>query len=309
MIVVTGSVNLDFVVRTTSLPRPGETVLGTELLITPGGKGANQALAARRAGEDVRLIAAVGQDAWSDSALRILKDEGVDLQAVMHVSENTGMAFVQVDTSGENAITVFSGANFSSGAHADAIEKLKLGHSDVVLCQLEIGADEVEAALSKARLAGSCSILNAAPLTSQARSLARLADIVICNETEFEELCGMTFASSEARRDAMADFGRNNGGSIIVTLGAAGAEGFHDDRSYSTPGIMIAPVDTVGAGDTFCGFFAASLSRGDTFGIALQRAVIAGSLACLQHGAQEAIPYAHSVDAVLKSLPEAREFR
>ncbi|KSV76046.1 hypothetical protein N185_16490 [Sinorhizobium sp. GW3] len=301
MIVVVGSVNLDFVARTPCFPRPGQTILGTDLLVTPGGKGANQALAVKRAGSPTRLVAHVGDDPWAESALRLLRDARVDLSDVGRAREHTGMAFVQVEASGENAITVFPGANMPSSPIPLPAGLFK--PTEILLCQLEIAPETVEAAIAQAKASGSLIILNTAPLTNEAVRLAAISDIVISNEEEFSGLCASTrFGSRLDRQRAMAEFSGLHNVSVVVTLGADGAEAVHEGSFYSAAGLTITPVDTVGAGDTFCGFFAASLGQGYPFEIALRRATVAGSLACLTSGAQEAIPFSADVDLRLQTV-------
>ncbi len=174
-----------------------------------------------------------------------------------------------------------------------------LSPTDTLVLQLEIPTGAVETALTEARARKIRSIINIAPLTEHAAALGRMAAIVVANETEFERLAGRDRLSSEERELAMRTLVEETGQTVIVTLGADGVIALHEGAFYRAKGLVIEPVDTVGAGDTFCGYLAAGLDAGLAFEEALSRAAIAGSLACLKPGAQPAIPLASEVDAAL----------
>jgi ribokinase len=299
MITVFGSINMDLVANTPRLPVPGETVAGTSFATAAGGKGANQALAARRAGADVRMVGAVGRDEFAGPALSLLKDAGTDLSAVKTVDGPTGTALILVGGDGENMIAVVAGANGSvdAGQAEAAVAALKPG--DTLMLQLEVPAKAVEAALTSAKSAGIRSILNLAPLTAEAATLAKLADVVIANETEFELLAGRQGLSAAEREETALKMHRETGQVLIITLGAAGVIAADGGVLHRAQGLKIEPVDTVGAGDTFCGYFAASLDAGLDFDAALRRAAVAGSLACLKAGAQPSIPVTDDVARAL----------
>lgn len=291
MIHVVGSINLDLVARLAALPRPGETVLGTALLRRPGGKGGNQALAARRAGAEVRMIGCVGRDADGRDACALLRRDGVDLSGVAEVDMATGVALIQIDSAGENAITVLPGANGAlDAAHVRA--RLKdLGSGDVVLVQQEVPRAATLAALAMAAAAGAVGILNVAPARPDDAELAVAADVVVANETEFEILTG-----DPAGRAAAEAWARRTGRRLALTLGAGGAVLVDPDRAVSARPDPIEAVDTVGAGDTFCGYLAAGLAAGRVPEEALHAAVAASARACLSEGAQEAMPWADTGD-------------
>jgi ribokinase len=297
MITVFGSINMDLIATTARLPKPGETVTGTGFSTAAGGKGANQALAARRAGAAVRMAGAVGSDSFADGALSLLKQAGTDLSLTKTVSEPTGTAHILVGGDGENVIVVVASANGTVGAGdaQSAIETMDAG--DTLMLQLEIPAASVEKALVAAKSKGITSIINIAPLTADAARLGRMADIVVANETEFELLAGREGLSAAEREEAMQALSRETGQTVIVTLGAEGVVAVRNGAIHRAKGLKIEPVDTVGAGDTFCGYLAASLDAGLDFDAALRRAAVAGSLACLNPGAQPAIPLAAEVDA------------
>lgn len=297
MITVFGSINMDLIATTARLPKPGETVTGTGFSTAAGGKGANQALAARRAGASVRMAGAVGSDSFADGALALLKQAGTDLSLMKTVSEPTGTAHILVGGDGENVIVVVASANgtVGTGDAQSAVETMSVG--DTLMLQLEIPPASVEKALVVAKSKGIISIINIAPLTADAARLGRMADIVVANETEFELLAGREGLSATEREDAMQALSRETGQTVIVTLGAEGVVAVRSGNIHRAKGLKIEPVDTVGAGDTFCGYLAASLDAGLDFDAALRRAAVAGSLACLNPGAQPAIPLAAEVDA------------
>jgi ribokinase len=302
MITVFGSINMDLIATTERLPKPGETVSGHAFTTAAGGKGANQALASRRAGAQVRMAGAVGQDGFSAPALALLKEAGTDLSLVKSCDRPTGTALILVGDDGENMIAVVPGAN-GTLTPQDAIEAVAaMKATDILMVQLEVPADAVEAALVTARKAGVISIINLAPLTAEAKRLAAMADIVIANETEFELLAGEAIPSQGLRLQAMQRIHEESQQTLIVTLGADGVVAIHEGTIISKKGLVIEPVDTVGAGDTFCGYLAAGLDSGLDFENALHRAAVAGSLACLKPGAQPSIPVFADTDRHMSAI-------
>lgn len=300
MITVVGSINMDLIANVARLPKPGETLAGTAFTTAAGGKGANQALAARRAGAEVAMVGAVGADAFAEEALALLAAAKTDLSAIAHVEGATGIASILVGAEdGDNVIVVVAGANGEVGADAAKAAVDRMDQDDTLLLQMEIPAPAIEAALHAAQAQGVRSILNVAPLTEDAITLAPLAGIVIANETEFALLCRAKDQSAAEREDAMQTMSRDRHQTIIVTLGAEGVIAFHEGRMHRVQGLSIKPVDTVGAGDTFCGYLATGLDAGLDFELALRRAAVAGSLACLKPGAQPSIPLHSDVDAAL----------
>ncbi len=290
MITVLGSINMDLIANTARLPEPGETVAGTDFATAAGGKGANQALAARRAGRQVRMAGAVGRDEFAAAALALLDEAGVDLSMVDHVEGPTGTALILVGGTGENMIAVVPAANGKVSERQALAAVEGMAPRDLLMLQLEIPALAVEAALRAAKTKGVTSILNTAPLTEDAVRLAKLADVVITNETEFELLIGPAELNATEREEALRRMHAETGQTVIVTLGADGVIAAYEGRLHRAQGLKIDPVDTVGAGDTFCGYLAAGLDSGLPFDEALRRAAVAGSLACLKPGAQPSIP-------------------
>lgn len=296
MITVLGSANLDLIGQVSRIPHPGETVPGSHFATAAGGKGANQALAARRAGAEVRMFAAVGGDSFATEATAELRAGGVDMRRVREVAgSKTGVAMIFVDQAGENVIAILPGANGTmSPADAEAaLEGMKAG--DILLLQQEIPQEATARALELARQQGVVSVLNTAPFLETTPQLAAAASIVIANETEFALLAG----EAAPLETLMRDWAQTRQQTIIVTLGAEGARAATPEGWISVPAYPIKPVDTVGAGDTFCGYLAAGLDAGLDLETAMRRAGVAASLACLKPGAQPAIPMAADVAAAL----------
>ncbi len=297
MITVFGSINMDLTATTRRLPKPGETVSGDTFSTAAGGKGANQALAARRAGCDVKMVGAVGRDLFASDALMLLREAGTDLSLVKQTDKPTGTALILVGGDGENMIAVVPGANGELGEE-DAIAAVDATPAgSYILFQFEVPSLAIEAAIYAARTKRIKTVINTAPMTPDAPRIARLADIIIANETEFELFAEQPGLDDNARREAMQKLHAKSGQTLIVTLGAEGAVAIHDGKFAYAPALDIRPVDTVGAGDTFCGYLAASLDAGMSFENALHRASAAGSLACTKRGAQPAIPLAADVDS------------
>lgn len=269
-IAVVGSLNVDLTLRCDRLPHPGETITGRDLTQGPGGKGANQALAAARLGAEVRMVGRTGADAYAEVALGNLRAAGVDLTLVGQADSPTGIAMILVDDTGENQIAVHPGAN----ALLDLAD-LDLGDADAVICQLEIPSRAVAQA---ARATHGLFCLNAAPaLPVPPEALAR-ADVIIINETEHAAL-------------------PPTGAMIALTLGAAGAVLLKDGEQLARAAApAVTAVDTVGAGDTFVAAFVVGLVEGRQPGDALQRACAAAALTVTREGAQTAMPTAAQVD-------------
>jgi ribokinase len=297
MIIVFGSINLDLITRVERIPGPGETTLGGDYATSPGGKGANQALAACRAGAKVAMVGAVGKDPFAAEALALLKADGVDLSATAEVAAPTGAAFIAVDSRGENAIVVASGANRL--AKAAQLEKLTIGSGDILVLQRETPPAEVEAAALYARTQGARVILNLAPAGAPTEKLLAALDALILNEHEALTLADALQIAAREPEEVAAHLDRARGLAMIVTLGPAGAVAYAKGVRYAAPAPPVAVVDTTGAGDTFVGAFAAALDRGLSFEAAMNRGLVAGSLACTKPGAQPSMPYAAEIEALV----------
>ena len=300
MIVVFASIILDHVARVERLPRAGETVIAPTYQVFPGGKGANQALAAARAGAPVLMGGAVGKDAGAEAALSLLRAEGVDLSGVEAVDLPTGAAFIGVDASGQNQIIVTAGANLE--AHAASLMSHPFGPGDLLLLQCETPEAQGIALARLAKARGARVILNAAPAGPVSADLIDLLDVLIVNE---HEAVVLSIALDWEERDPdliAARVDREFGVACIATLGEEGCIGWHGGvrRSLAAPKVKV--VDTVAAGDAFVGAFAAALHRGIGFSGALQRGIAAGSLACTVLGAQPSLPRAEEVEALAATL-------
>jgi ribokinase len=294
MILVFGSINVDLVVPVGRLPRPGETVLGGDYALLPGGKGANQALAACRAGAAVALAGAVGADAFAAIALDPLRAAGVDLGLVRVADRPTGFAAIMVADAGENLIAVASGAN--SQACAAAVPPEALGPATLLVAQMEVPADETAAMIRRARAVGGRVLLNLAPALPLDPALLPQIDLLVANAAEAAALAAEPVTLAQRLRRA-----------LVVTRGAEGATAYlGDGRRLAVPALPIAAVDTTGAGDTFVGVLAAALDRGAPFATGLRRAAAAAGLACLARGAQAAIPERDAIDRAAKLLPPCR---
>ncbi|MCD9031886.1 PfkB family carbohydrate kinase [Luteimonas sp. Y-2-2-4F] len=288
-VLVAGSANLDYVVRAGHIPAPGETVLGRDFATHPGGKGANQAVAAARAGGvPTRLLAALGRDPAAAVLEASLRGAGVALTAHRDHGLPTGVAFICVSDAAENAITVAPGANAAlRPEHLPPLDGV--GH---VLLQLETPIETVAAYARAAREAGACVVLNAAPARDVPEALLRLVDVLVVNEGELALLAGDA-------ADLPAAMRRLPVARVVVTLGAAGCVALDRGTLLRQPAFAVPAVDTTGAGDTFCGALVAALARGLALADALREASAASALACTAPGAQTGVPERAQVRALL----------
>ena len=284
MIIVFGSINLDLIFNVPNIPRPGETVLGPATRIEPGGKGANQAVAAARDGADVIMAGAVGRDVLGEAAMALLSGAGVNLLRVQRVEAATGCAAITVDPGGNNAIAVGSGANLF--ARQCQLEDELLGFETTVLLQMELQPTETAALIARARAAGARIVLNLAPAAALPIQALQAVDILVVNQTEAAWLA--THLACEASAAALRD--RLDGIAVVLTKGADGADVAADDAAWQQPAERITALDTTAAGDCFVGVLAHRLDRGETLRSAIQRASIAAALCCTRHGSQSSIP-------------------
>lgn len=302
MITVVGSVNMDLFIETPRLPSPGETVLGRRFRKAPGGKGANQACALARMGARATIIAAVGRDPFGTEAMENLSRLGVCTDSVLVRDDiASGVAFILVDDSGQNQIVVASGAN-ATLKPADIAECAQIIRaSQAIVAQLEIPIDTVEAALRLAKSAQVITILNPAPSIALPDTLLSLCDWIIPNESEAARLVGQTLNTVEdAARIARALRARSPQSSVLITLGEKGAWLECGTDSMLIPPLDVEAVDTVGAGDTFVGAFAARLIEGASPRQAAEFANVAAALAVTRRGTQDSIPSRQNVESVLR---------
>jgi ribokinase len=292
MIIVFGSINLDLIFSLPHIPAPGETVLGPSTRIEPGGKGANQAVAAARDGSAVVMAGAIGRDALGAGALSLMRETNVDLSRVIETETSTGCAAIAVEPDGNNAIAVGSGANLL--ARQSQVEDSLLNATSTLVLQMEVSVDETSTLIRRARRAGARIILNLAPAAQMETDVLRQLDILVVNETESAWL-----AAHLCCEDGAAQLRKTLDIVIVRTLGSDGVEVASGDGVQSVPARTITAIDTTAAGDCFVGVLASGLDRGVTLSDALNRATTAAAICCTRPGSQGSIPFAHETDAYL----------
>lgn len=291
MITVFGSVNLDLIFAVPVIPRPGETVLGPATRVEPGGKGANQAVAAARDGGQVAMAGAVGSDSLGAGALVLLQQAGVDLGRVATTDSSTGCAAIMVDPAGRNAIAVGSGANLL--ARADQVEDARL--AGTLVLQMEVPAEQNAALIQRARAAGGRIVLNLAPAAPLPEDTLRAIDVLIVNESEGEWLAGHLGCAASA----LALSERLGGIAVVRTLGEAGSEVQAGTETWHEPARAVTAIDTTAAGDCFVGVLAQRLDTGATLRAAIKAATAAAGLCCTRAGSQGSIPDRGETDAFI----------
>lgn len=305
-IVVAGSLNADLTIYCDRLPNPGETVHGNDFAVNPGGKSANQAVAAARLGGNVALLGAVGSDANGDMLVASTAGAGVDVSHVARASGPTGVAVISVDAAGENSIIISAGAN-GTLAPAHMEPELFTGAAVVSLC-LEVSPETVQAAAQAGHDAGATVLLNLSPYAPVAQEVAQLTDVLLVNAHEGSQFLGgydlpAADAPASAWLGAVGEFARHGLAKVLLTLGADGSVVL-DSTNAAGPVVRIAPtvvqaVDTTGAGDAFTGAVAARLAAGDSLVDAARYASVAAALAATKKGTQTAYPTAAEVAAHL----------
>ncbi len=315
-VIVVGSVNVDFVVVTDRLPRPGETVIGGDIARHHGGKGGNQAVAAARMGAPVEFVGAVGSDDLGRAAADALAADGVATTCLTRLDRPTGVALIVVDGDGENLIAVAPGANAGVDVASvrAALARFAPGPADVILTVAEIPTAAVRAALEGGRKAGATTILNPAPADGLDAATLALADVVTPNRSELALIAGFTDVDARGPAAGAGDaIGTTRGlemlarrvlggpggtRAAVVTLGAAGAllvPARSDAVALAPAGVR--PVDATGAGDTFSGVLAASLASGLALADAARRAVVAAGISTTRAGARSGMPTRAEVEA------------
>ena len=302
-IAVVGSLNMDLVIRTPRFPSPGETIIGRDFHTIPGGKGANQAVAAARLGARVSMVGRVGDDGFGAQQLANLSGLGID---VSHIRRDpgaaTGVALIAVDEGGQNSIILASGANMRlAPADVEAAEEA-IASAALLLLQLEVPLEVVEQAAALARAHGVTVVLNPAPARELPPSLLRQVDFLIPNESETALLTGVQVEDMEAARQAATRLRTAGVGTVILTLGERGA--LLVDRMQAThiPGFQVEVVDTTAAGDAFVGGFAVALAEKQSLTEAVRFANAAGALAVTRLGAQPSLPTRVEVEAFLRAM-------
>lgn len=305
MIVVFGSINIDLAFAVDQPPRPGETVLCPSYLMNPGGKGANQAVAAARDGAQVIMLGCVGRDAFAEPALAIMHSAGVDTSAVIKTDTPTACAAVWVDGHGENSIVVASGAN--RAVKASQVPDTLLGPETIVMLQMEVPPAENWALVERAKARGARIILNVAPAAPVPESVLDALDILIVNEIEGAAIASASGIGAVPPDTLPQRLFEKYGFTCVLTLRSRGAILHGAAGGWDIPSLSISPHDTTAAGDTCVGVLAGCLDSGADIVDAARRANVAAALTCLKAGAQSAIPHKTDIDLAMGELPPARK--
>lgn len=292
-IVVVGSSNTDLTVKVDHFPLPGETLIGDNFITAQGGKGANQAVAVARLGGDASFVCCLGDDAFGNQSLELLKKEGMDTRHIRLIKgASSGVALIPVDKKGENTIIVASGAN--AMLSVDDIKKAEQDIKDagILLMQLET---PIPALIHAARIAhenGVKVILNPAPFPKNPlpQELLENIDIIIPNETEAAYMAGEQITDEQSALSVIRKIQDLGVGNVIVTVGSKGAYTLEDSKLINVPAFPVKAVDTVAAGDTFCGAFCVALSKGFSMSDAIRIGNKAASIAVTRIGAQPSVP-------------------
>lgn len=301
-IVVVGSLNMDFVVRAPRIPSPGETVLGANDLRTiPGGKGANQAVAAARLGATVTMIGRIGADPFGRELTANLESSGVSIDHIgVDPDSPTGVAMIVVDQDGQNSIVVSSGANNALSDRLILEAEHEIAAADILLIQLEIPLPTVISAARIARKHGVRTLLNPAPSRKLPPELLSLVDIILPNETETEFLTGLAIRSDKDVPAAITKFLEMGVESVVITRGDKGCSVHSDQGTLHFASFAVHSVDSTGAGDAFVGGFAVALTEGQNIPDAALFGNAAGALATTVHGAQPSMPERLQLNELLR---------
>ena len=310
-VIVAGSVNMDVSARVQQQPRAGETIFGSELRFTPGGKGSNQAVAASRLHDggatstSVALLGKIGDDAFGRELRAFLERENFSLAGLcVSPTMPSGTALISVDAAGENRIIVIPGSN--AELTADEVADARLGPGDIAAAVFEIPQETIVAFFRRAREQGAMTLLNPAPYTEFHSDLPALCDVLLMNEVELAGLAGLAKAPQDEGSclRAMHAVRQFPGQTVIVTLGADGALALATGGCWRVPGIAVEVVDTTGAGDCFVGAFAAASARGEALPAALAFANAAAAMSVTRPGASTAMPTRAEVTAVAWPMAE-----
>jgi ribokinase len=295
-IIVIGSSNTDMVIKTEKLPAPGETILGGTFLMNPGGKGANQAVAAARLGGKVTFITKRGNDLFGNQAVGLLMREGIDIQHVVKdLDFPSGVALITVDSTGENSIVVAPGSNANLLIEDIPPEIFETGKFEILLLQLEIPIITVEDSAVRASEHGIKVILNPAPACKLSDNLLKHVWLITPNETEAEAITGKQITDIASVEIAAAFIQERGVKNVIITLGETGAFVKAENYTGLIPGIKVSPVDTTAAGDVFNGALAVAVSEGKDLYDAVVFANKAASISVTRMGAQASAPYRNEI--------------
>ncbi len=299
-IVVIGSTNVDMIIKGDRIPKPGETVIGGKFHKAAGGKGANQAVAAARAGGDVTFISCIGDDVFGQESLAGFKKEGIDVDKIKTDTDNsTGIAFILVDENGENSISVASGANnHLKESDIDSIKEI-IQRSDLILLQLEIPISVVQTAIRIAYESNVKVILNPAPAQTLTDKLLSMVSVLTPNETETEILTGIKVENEQSAKNAAKILSDKGVGTVIITIGDKGVYVTSKEDFLTMPGYSVTPVDTTAAGDTFNGAFAVYMAEGKGLKESIRFANAAGAISVTRLGAQPSIPMREEIEELI----------
>ncbi len=295
MIYVLGSINADLVVYSARFPEVGETVVGNEFLVNQGGKGANQAIASKKAGGETTFIGRVGDDYFGTLVLESLRRENVKLEVKREKGVPTGIALINVDKRGNNKIIIIHGANGKVDGSEALYLKERLKSNDILMIQGELDADVIRDAAKIANSAGAAVIFDPAPVSSELKSIIPFATFITPNETEIETLTGL---DGDKGAEALLKMGAKN---VIFKKGEKGLLFLSKNESFSMSAFPVNAVDTTGAGDTFNGAFAAALQEGKALKDALMFGEAAAALSVTRKGASVSSPYKKEIEEFLKT--------
>jgi len=291
-IIVIGSSNTDMVIKSKKLPLPGETILGGTFLMNPGGKGANQAVAAARLGGNVTFVTKTGNDIFGDEALHLFDKEGINTKYIIKDAKNpSGVALINVDENGENSIVVASGSNGTLSAYDISDEVFKTGNTDIFLMQLEIPVSTVEFVAEKAYSMGCKVFLNPAPARKLSEEILKCLYAITPNETEAELLTGIKVKDGPSAEKAAIELRKTGVKNVVITLGGSGSYLLTDKVSKLIPVVPVKAVDTTAAGDVFSGALAVAISEGKSIEDSVIFASKAAAISVTRMGAQASAPY------------------
>jgi len=305
-IAVVGSVNMDLVFRTPRMPAIGETLSGHEFRQIPGGKGANQAVAAARQGADVSFIGCIGDDGFGEHSLRCLTQDGIDvshLSAVAHTA--TGVAGIIVTDEGDNSIVLAAGANAALSAEAVEAAQSAITSAQLLICQLETPLSAVARAIQLASQQGVKVILNPAPVQTLSNALLAQVDYLVVNETEASQLSGIPVSDHDSARRASEKLLERGAAVVLLTMGEQGVCIAEPGGSQFIAAIKVDVIDTTAAGDTFVGAFAVGIARGLDIKTASIEAQYTAALAVTKLGAQTSIPQRSEVEQFMRDRAAA----
>ena len=298
-IIVVGSINTDMVIGANKLPKPGETLIGHKFFMNPGGKGANQAVAAARMGGEVAMIANLGVDVFGDSAIAKLKEEGVNCEGITRDPDrSSGVAIINVDDTGENQIVVAPGANATLDTDLVSAALDRIPPSSIVLLQLEIPIESVVKAVEVCQQKGCRIMLDPAPAQALPESVYKGTYLLTPNRNEAELLSGILISDRGSVTCAAEKLLMSGVTNVAITLGSQGVFFANAENKQFLEATSVSAVDTTAAGDCFNGAVAAKLSQGCSLVEGIKSGILASSICVTRHGAQDAMPYSNEVNSV-----------